>query len=60
LNRVYVGIDYKITPVLTVTPMYMFETTVSPTDSTDVTANGHYLFVTLSYLLKLFPDPPKL
>ncbi len=59
LNRVYVGVDYKITPALTVTPMYMFETTVSPTDSTDVTANAHYLFVTLSYLLKLFPDPPK-
>lgn len=60
LNRVYLGVDYKITPSLTVTPMYMFETTVSATDSTDVTANGHYLFVTLSYLLKLFPDPPKL
>jgi hypothetical protein len=60
LNRVYLGVDYKITPSLTVTPMYMFETTVSAIDSTDVTANGHYLFVTLSYLLKLFPEPPKL
>jgi hypothetical protein len=59
LNRVYLGVDYKITPSLTVTPMYMFETTVSATDSTDVTANGHYLFVTLSYLLKLFPESPK-
>ena len=60
LNRVYLGVDYKITPSLTVTPMYMFETVVSPTDSADVTSNGHYLFVTLSYLLKLFPEPPKL
>jgi hypothetical protein len=29
-NRVYAGIDYKVTPALTVTPMYMLEVDVVP------------------------------
>jgi hypothetical protein len=54
LDRTYFGIDYKISPTLTITPMYMLEVTSSPTDSADVTDVSHYLFVTIAYVAKLF------
>ena len=54
LNRTYVGIDYKVTPALTVTPMYMVEVMSSPTESQDVTDVSHNLFMTVAYAAKLF------
>jgi hypothetical protein len=44
-NRTYLGIDYKVTPNFTITPMYMVEAMMNPTDSTDVTDISHNLFV---------------
>jgi hypothetical protein len=44
-NRTYVGIDYKVTPNFTISPMYMVEAMMNPTDSTDVTDISHNLFV---------------
>jgi hypothetical protein len=54
LNRTYVGIDYKVTPSLTVVPMYMVEVMSSPTEGSDVTDISHNLFMTISYVAKLF------
>jgi hypothetical protein len=44
-NRVYLGIDYKVSPNLVLAPMYMVDTTVSPTDSADVTDIAHTFFL---------------
>jgi hypothetical protein len=56
LNRTYVGIDFKVTPALTVAPMYLLELMSSPTDGGDLTDISHTLFVTVSYVVKLFDD----
>jgi Protein of unknown function (DUF2490) len=55
-NRIYAGIDFKVTPGLTVTPMYMLEVDVSPTSSSDVTDVSHNLFVIVTYVAKMFED----
>jgi hypothetical protein len=55
-NRTYVGIDFKVTPALTVTPMYMLEIDVSPTDSGDVSDMSHNLFIIATYVAKMFDD----
>ena len=55
-NRVYAGIDFKVTPALTVTPMYMLEVDVSPTNSGDVSDISHNLFVIATYVAKMFDD----
>lgn len=55
-NRTYAGIDFKVTPALTVTPMYMLELDVSPTDSGDITDVAHNLFVVVTYVAKLYED----
>jgi len=54
LNRIYLGVDYKVLPTLLVSPMYVFETNMNPLDSYDVTSNAHYLFVTFSFVHRLF------
>jgi hypothetical protein len=56
LNRVYAGIDYKVTPALTVAPKYLLEIMSSATDGSDITDVSHTLFVTISYVAKLFDD----
>jgi hypothetical protein len=56
LNRTYVGIDFKVTPALTVTPMYMLEVGMNPVDSGDVTDMAHNLFVIVTYVAKLYED----
>jgi hypothetical protein len=56
LNRVYLGIDYKVTPALSVTPMYMLETSMNPTDSSDMTDIAHNAFIIVTYVAKLFDD----
>jgi hypothetical protein len=55
-NRVYVGIDYKVTPALTVSPMYMLEIDVDKLSSADVTDMSHNLFIVATYVAKLFDD----
>ena len=55
-NRVYLGIDYKVTPALTVTPMYMLEMDVDKLSSADVTDVSHNLFVIVTYVAKMFDD----
>jgi hypothetical protein len=54
LNRIYLGVDYKVLPTLLVSPMYVFETNMNPKDSYDVASNAHYLFVTFSFVHRLF------
>jgi hypothetical protein len=44
-NRTYLGIDYKVTPNFTITPMYMVEIGMNPIDSYDVSDIAHTLFV---------------
>jgi hypothetical protein len=55
-NRTYAGIDFKVTPALTVSPMYMIEIGVSPVDSGDITDVAHNLFVVVTYVAKLYED----
>jgi hypothetical protein len=55
-NRTYVGIDFKVTPTLTVAPMYMMEIGLSPVDSGDVTDIAHNLFVVVTYVAKMWED----
>jgi hypothetical protein len=55
-NRTYVGIDFKVTPALTVAPMYFLEVGVSPVDSGDVTDMAHNLFVVVTYVAKMYED----
>jgi hypothetical protein len=55
-NRTYAGIDFKVTPALTVSPMYMIEIGVSPVDSGDITDIAHNLFVVVTYVAKLYED----
>jgi hypothetical protein len=55
-NRVYAGIDFKVTPALTVAPMYMIEVDVSPTSSSDVSDISHNLFIVATYVAKMFDD----
>jgi hypothetical protein len=56
LNRIYAGIDYKVTPALTVAPMYTLELMSSPTDSSDITDVTHTLFMVVTYVVKLYDD----
>ena len=56
LNRIYAGIDYKVTPSFTVAPMYTLELMSSPTKGSDVTDVTHTLFVVVTYVVKLFDD----
>lgn len=51
LNRVYAGLQYRLTPRITVSPQYVLETVHDEGTVTDV---NQYLFVTISYVLKLF------
>ena len=55
-NRTYVGIDFKVTPALTVTPMYMLELGVDRLDSGDLTDMAHNLFVIVTYVAKMWDD----
>ena len=55
-NRVYAGIDFKVTPALTVTPMYMLEVDASPTSSSDVSDVSHNLFIIVTYVAKMYED----
>jgi hypothetical protein len=55
-NRVYLGIDYKVTPTLTVAPMYMLEIDASPVNSSDVSDISHNLFIVATYVAKMFDD----
>ena len=51
LNRIYAGLQYNITPRITISPQYVFETAH---DEGAVTDLNHYLFVTFQYVLRLF------
>jgi hypothetical protein len=55
-NRTYLGIDFKVTPVLTVSPMYMLEVDVDRLDSADVTDMSHNLFIVVTYVAKMYED----
>ncbi len=55
-NRVYAGIDFKVTPALTVTPMYMLEVDASATSSSDVSDVSHNLFIIATYVAKMYED----
>jgi hypothetical protein len=44
-NRIYAGIDYKVTPNFTLAPMYMVDMTMNTTDSADVTDIAHNFYM---------------
>jgi hypothetical protein len=44
-NRTYLGVDYKIAPNFTISPMYMVEVGLSPVDSGDITDIAHTIFI---------------
>jgi hypothetical protein len=52
LNRVYAGVDYKVTPLFSVSPQYILETTYDTNGG--ITEIDHYLYLTLTYVFKLF------
>jgi len=56
LNRTYMGVDFKVTPALTVSPMYMIELGMDKLDSGDLTDVTHTLFVVVTYVAKMFED----
>lgn len=51
LNRIYAGLEYSITPRIRISPQYVLETAHDEGTVTDV---NHYLFVTFTYVLRLF------
>jgi hypothetical protein len=53
-NRVYLGVDYKVTPTFTVQPMYMLETMVNGIDSGDLTDVAHTFFLVATVVTNLF------
>jgi len=55
-NRSYLGIDFKVTPTLTVQPMYMVELGMNRLDSGDLTDVAHNFFLIVSYTAKLYED----
>ena len=55
-NRIYLGIDYKVTPALTVTPMYMLEIDADRLNSSDVSDVSHNLFIIATYVAKMYED----
>jgi len=44
-NRIYLGIDYKVTPNFILAPMYMVDVTMNAVDSTDVTDISHNFYM---------------
>jgi hypothetical protein len=55
-TRIYLGIDYKVTPALTVTPMYMLEIDADRLNSSDVSDVSHNLFIIATYVAKMYED----
>jgi hypothetical protein len=51
LNRLYLGVGYKITPRMALSPQYVFETVY---DDNGLTDTNHYLYVTVSYTFRFF------
>jgi hypothetical protein len=51
LNRLYLGLAYKIAPQIVISPQYVLETVH---DGRSLTDTNHYLFVTVSCVLKFF------
>ncbi len=54
MNRVYAGLSYAIAPGLAVTPEYVFETHLDPSQDHELSRIRHYLFVTVSYAMQMF------
>lgn len=52
LNRVYAGFDWKATREFSLSPQYVYETAYDLEGR--LAERGHYLFVTASYVAKLF------
>jgi len=55
-NRTYLGVDFKVTPTLTVTPMYMLEMDMDRITSNDVVDISHNFFLIVSYIAKMYDD----
>lgn len=53
-NRIYTGIDFKLTPNVTVVPMYMVDFTMNPTDSADLTDVAHTFFMIVTVTSSMF------
>ncbi len=54
MNRLYAGFSYAIAPGLAVSPEYIFETHFDPDKDHALSRIRHYLFVTVSYAMKMF------
>lgn len=54
-NRVYAGVSYKFTPYIIFTPMYMYQT-VHFGNNNGITEKDHYLFTTLTFLIKTYGE----
>jgi len=53
-NRLYTGFSVKILPELSLTPQYLWETTFDPHNDYELTRHRHYIYITLTYVLKPF------
>ncbi|TAL36423.1 MAG: DUF2490 domain-containing protein [Spirochaetes bacterium] len=53
-NRFYTGFSYTLAPGMAITPLYMFQTVYGVPNERRLTEKDHYLFLVLSYQMKLY------
>ncbi len=51
MNRIYTGVNIRLTPRFFISPQYVYETSY---DSGHVVGENHYLYITFTRVLKLF------
>ncbi len=54
MNRLYVGLIYRFTPTLSLSPQYVYETQYDPDNNGKVTSYNHYIYLTLTYVIKMY------
>lgn len=53
-NRLYTGFTFKLTPQVSLATQYVWETSFDPNNDYELTRHRHYIFLTLTYVLKMF------
>ncbi|HDP80862.1 MAG TPA: DUF2490 domain-containing protein [Spirochaetes bacterium] len=54
MNRLYIGLNYKFTPFISLAPQYVYETIYDPDNDGKLTNYNHYIYLTLTYVMKMF------
>ncbi len=53
-NRLYAGLTYKISPLVSVTPQYILETNYDPENDYKLKDKTHYIFLSVDFVLVTF------